>query len=188
MFFSMLLAICGWGNLLFGITKSLGYHFKPPFRRPLLSVNLPDLFDRLFVHFKDYLLTIFFMPAMALTAKLGKYFGTLLSIVITLSLGVTLYSFLTFGLAPCYLLHNKIHGVSNIIDKYPGYDAQAYFRHLGKIFMGSVFLGMLIWAHVFFKEENYERVKWLRNSLIFIPLKCFQYLLMVFLLYYVWGF
>lgn len=119
-----LLIICGYGNILLGLMKGLGYDIKSPFRSPFLSRNIIDLFDRFLIYFREYVVTIFFIPAAILTKRLAQYWRTFISAIIAVTFGITLHSFLSLGLDFCSGYDSAITGINGVSLSYL---RQSYF-------------------------------------------------------------
>lgn len=192
-FVSYLLAITGYGNILLGLVRGLGFDIRSPFRKPFLSADILDFFDRTLSYFKDYLISVFFVPASIVLRRLDSRLASFVSVLVAVTLGVTSYSFLTFGLEFCTMLNNSIRGPASV---FAGFALQALYPvgirgfsyWIFEIGKKSFILGILLGLQLIYNQKvsaEGERPTLFSRFSGNVCVKLFQVLAMLVIFYYI---
>ena len=111
----VVLSICGYGNFLHGLLLGVGYDIKSPFNSPFLATNIVDFCSRILIYSRELLLELLYFPCILLFRSLQDQTRTILSMMVTISLGGLLYSFSSMGFEFCQILNNRIHGPMSVV-------------------------------------------------------------------------
>lgn len=110
----LVLMISGYGYLLLGLVRGLGYNIKAPFNNPLKSRNIIDFFDRFIIYFKEYIMVLFFMPLVMMFRFLNQYVRVFVAAAIAVLAGSVVYFLVSLGNQFCTIIINDLRGVTNV--------------------------------------------------------------------------
>lgn len=100
-FIGIVLITYSRGSILLGMMHGWGYGIKSPFSSPFLSRNIVDFFNRLFWHYKNYLMNIFFLPFQIATRFAGIYPSLFISSVATIVASWIVSDIFALGMGFC---------------------------------------------------------------------------------------
>ncbi len=191
-FFVFLLIVTAYGNLLFGLVRGIGYNIRPPFRNPFFSRDIVDFFDRTLNYFKEYIITIFFVPLSILMRKFNSYIAVFFSAVFAVFLGGTLHSLLSLGLQFCALVNNNITGPSNVIAAYIDQlnnelSIYGFYSAILLIAKNAFLLGLLLASQLCFNQMNKAAAYKKKKTFAYFLTGAFQFFIMLAVVYVMTG-
>lgn len=193
-FILILLGVCGYGNILTGLIRGLGYDIKSPFRLPLFSRDIIDFFNRFLIYFKDFIIMFFFLPALILTKKLNRYLSVFVAVLIAMLTGISLYTFLTLGVEFCSTVNNSIRTMSEVSLAYAKEVPAVGILNLHILLLKNLpvlfILGIILGSQLAFNNMiNYasDRFPFLVKVSANILFKSLQYIIMMAVVVYMYG-